>query len=76
MQLELDLFPGEPWNGRSPRGLTRVGLGLFLRREPQKDACDGIAEGQLEMFPAAIRGSRQYAGAPLLLESRLRDHFR
>jgi len=29
-QCELDLFPGEPWNGRSPRALTRVGLGLIF----------------------------------------------
>jgi len=33
-QLSLDLFPGIPWDGRSPRGLTRVGSGLFLRPEP------------------------------------------
>ena len=33
-ELELDLFAGEPWRGRSPRGLTRVRISLFLRREP------------------------------------------
>ncbi len=33
-QFELDLFPGVPWGGRSPRGLTRVKISLFLRQEP------------------------------------------
>ncbi len=33
-QLELDLFPGVPWQGHAPRALTRVKSGLFLRQEP------------------------------------------
>ena len=32
-QLELGLFRGEPWDGRSPRGLTRVGRGFTLRAQ-------------------------------------------
>ncbi len=70
-QFELDLFPGVPWEGRRPRGLTRVGSGLFLRPEPpghevEKDPA------QLELFTFGVRlprGKRppQAAGAPLLL---------
>ncbi len=33
-QLRLDLFAGEPWDGRTPRGLTRVQILLFSRQEP------------------------------------------
>ncbi len=40
-QFELDLFPGVPWGGRSPRGLTRVQISLSLRRElPRHEVMD------------------------------------
>ena len=67
---QLDLFEAElsrlPWRGQSPRALTKIGLGLFSRREPQKDDSFFIDPDQLELFPAAItrRGSLP---APLLL---------
>jgi len=49
-QLELDLFPGEPWNGRSPRVLTRVGLGLIFTA--RADGARVILDPrQLELFP-------------------------
>ncbi len=35
-QLELGLFRGEPWEGRSPRGLTRGHLGVILKPEAAK----------------------------------------
>ncbi len=67
---QLDLFEGEvarlPWRGRSPRDLTRVGLGLFLRREPQKDDRFFVDPNQVEMFPVAMRKPPEYQGAPLL----------
>jgi len=30
-QLTLDLFKGEPWDGRSPRSLTRAGLAFIFK---------------------------------------------
>ncbi len=69
-QLELELDDERaliPWEGRSPRGLTKVGLGLFLRQEPPKKhariRCDS---SQLELF-VRQEGPPQYEGAPLLL---------
>ncbi len=72
-QLNLDLFPGEPWNGRSPRALTRVGSGLFLRPEPPKATRCMVDPGQLEMWPSQgphrkrSVGRVVSAGAPSLL---------
>jgi len=34
-QLQLGLFPGEPWDGISPRVLTRGHLGLIFKPEGQ-----------------------------------------
>ncbi len=68
---QLDLWEGEvarlPWRGESPRALTRGAIALFLRREPQKDERFFVDPNQVDMFPVAIRGPRQYDGAPLLL---------
>ncbi len=33
-QLRLDLFAAEPWDGQSPRVLTRTFGRLFLRQKP------------------------------------------
>jgi len=72
-QFELDLYPGEPWNGRSPRVLTRVGEGLFLRPEPPRHEVIHVCDpNQLDLWrekghtakKAPRRGSR---GAPSLL---------
>jgi len=69
-QLELDLFPGEPWGGRSPRGLTKVGKGLFLRPEPpgHEGNTDIL---QLSLWPVKAghsgRGPQAAPGAPSLL---------
>ena len=51
VQLELDLFPGEPWSGHSPRALTRGHLGVIFKpqgvgaRVMTPDGC------QLDFFP-------------------------
>ena len=68
---QLDLFEAEvarlPWRGQSPRGLTKVAKSLFLRREPQKDACFFVDPFQYDLFPVAKRGPPRYGGAPSLL---------
>ena len=79
-QFELDLFPGVPWGGRSPRGLTRVGSGLFLRPEPPSHAVY-VDAAQLELWPSPVRPPRgkrprQAAGASLLLPSKKGRRFR
>jgi len=56
-----------PWDGRSPRSLTRARLALFLRREPQKDERFFVDPCQRDLFRAAIQGPPRYGGAPLLL---------
>jgi len=68
-QLEMTLFPGEPWEGRSPRGLTRVGLGLIFKALAVESASDYVDPLQLDLFPrrrqrTIYSGS---AGAPTLL---------
>ncbi len=70
-QLELDLFPGVPWNGRSPRGLTKVKIGLYLRREPGGHEVY-LDPAQLDFFRGRSKATmnkrpRQTAGASLLL---------
>ena len=68
---QLDLWQEEldalPWQGQSPRVLTKGRLALFLRREPQKDDSFFADPGQFDLFLAAIRGRRRYGGAPSLL---------
>ncbi len=72
-QFDLDLFPGVPWNGRSPRGLTRVGIGLFLRPEPPRhELMDERDPRQFDLWrrmghteKKASRGTSR--GAPSLL---------
>jgi len=55
----------EPWGGRSPRGLTRVGLGLILQPWAEKSVSE-IDCAQLDMF-AMKEASPLYRGAPLLI---------
>jgi len=74
---QLDLFEGEvarlPWRGQSPRVLTRGHFALFSRREPQKDDSFFVDPCQYDLFLAAIRGRRQYGGAPTLIPSERED---
>ncbi len=52
-QLELGLFVNEPWEGKSPRGLTRGHLGIiFNPRGEKKDACGRLQPSQLLLWPA------------------------
>ncbi len=48
-QLELNLFPGEPWGGRSPRALTKGSNALFLRPEPPSHEVGYADPDQLEL---------------------------
>ena len=69
-QLQLQLSDRRtvvPWDGRSPRDLTRGRMLLFSRREPQKPERFFIDGNQGDLFPAAIRGPLEYRGAPLLV---------
>ncbi len=71
-QFELELFPGVPWNGCDPRGLTKVGLGLFLRQEPPGHEVDFRDPDQLELWPPQVAtrnksGRRKAPAAPSLL---------
>ena len=72
-QLELDLFPGEPWGGRSPRVLTKGYSPLFLRQKPPKAMRLVEVGDQLELWPVEGPGRnksphRLSVGAPSLLE--------
>ncbi len=72
-QLELDLFPGEPWQGRSPRALTRVGVGFIFKPEGVEareffDTADQLLFSLLEAPRPNGEKPPQYEGAPLLLE--------
>jgi len=50
-QFELDLYPGVPWAGRSPRGLTRVGLGFIFNAErPSHEVMNERDPRQLDFF--------------------------
>ncbi len=71
VQWELQLFPGVPWGGISPRELTRARMSLFLRREPPPHEVPVADPRQLELFPVKRRFRKKgpplvYRGAPLL----------
>jgi len=72
-QLELDLFPQEPWGGRSPRGLTKGRSRLFLRPEPQgHEVMIERDPLQVEIWPIDLPTLREkppqrFGGAPSLL---------
>ena len=70
-QLELNLFPCEPWGGRSPRALTRVGSGFILNQEVPEAARFFVDPEQLMIWAvptaAPSEGPRRYGGAPSLL---------
>ena len=77
-ELELDLFAGQPWRGRSPRGLTRVRIALFFRQEPPSHAVY-LDPAQLDFWrrrskatPSKKAPSKQL-GAPSLLPLKCRS---
>ena len=64
-QEELDALP---WQGRSPRGLTRAALALFFKRERQKNERFFVDPNQLGFFRVAEKAPRVVPrGAPSLL---------
>ena len=70
-QLQLDLFPDEPWGGWSCRALTRVRSLLFLRPEPPRHEVY-VDPAQCLLWPESVRPPRgkrpqPTAGASLLL---------
>ena len=70
-QYVLDLFPGLPWAGRSPRALTQGKKLLYLRREPPGHEVE-MDLTQLTLWGGSVRppwGRRPQpaAGAPPLL---------
>ena len=68
-QLQLGLFRNEPWEGRSPRGLTRARLGVIFKPRGVKDDCFFVDSLQFEMFPEAIKTSHPviWGGSPSLI---------
>ncbi len=70
---QLSLFEGElalsriPWEGRSPRALTRVGLSPIFKAQAEKSVSDFVSADQLELELTGSEGPRVYAGAPLLV---------
>jgi len=82
-QLELDLFPGVPWAGKSPRALTRAQIHLSLRREPPGHAVC-VDPMQLSLWhqpgrPLGKTAVARSAAAPSLVGSgirRRRSRFR
>ncbi len=68
-QLSLGLFSEEPWDGQSPRYLTRGRKALFLRQEPQKSVSEFVDPDQYDIWPTSPeRPPVIYRGAPLLVE--------
>ena len=75
-QYRLDLFPGVPWDGVSPRGLTRVQIELSSRREPPGHEVE-MDPAQLLFWPVPEKATsrkrpQQAAGAPSLLPLKVR----
>ena len=69
---QLDLWESAlealPWRGKSPRELTRVGLGLILKPGGVKSVSDFVDPEQLELGLPTPRAPWRYQGAPLLKE--------
>jgi len=70
-QFALDLFPGVPWDGRSPRGLTRARSALSLKRERQGHGVH-LDPAQLDFFRRQSQATKRKRpppaeGASLLL---------
>ncbi len=70
-QLTLGLYKGVPWDGRSPRVLTRGRLGLiFKTRVVPPRGFPEMDPRQLSLWPeepTLKEGPPRYVGAPLLM---------
>ena len=75
--MQLDLWQAAvdalPWGGRSPRDLTKARNALFSKREEAKTLVVMPDPRQVDMFDAAIKGSPEYQGAPLLFPLALHE---
>ena len=70
VQLSLDLFPGEPWDGHLPRALTRGYLGLIFKPQGVRARVMFSDPAQLDAFPRRRqRGNESFrrVTAPTLL---------
>ncbi len=68
VQLELDLFPDEPWGGHSPRALTRARLGLIFKPQGVETRVTFLDPLQVLMFPRRRQRSKEQSRtAPTLL---------
>ena len=70
IQLELDLFAGEPWGGHSPRALTKAALAFIFKPQGAKARALFKDPDQLELWAAKKkRGPRRVVspGAPSLI---------
>jgi len=69
---QLDLWQGEldalPWQGRSPRVLTRGHLGLIFKARAVKSVSEFVDPLQLELRLTTKKAPWVYRGAPLLQE--------
>jgi len=72
-QYRLQLFTGSPWDGLSPRVLTRRFILLFLRQKPPRHEVFFDPE-QIEIWPGLFGHQKERpppklsVGAPLLQE--------
>ena len=71
MALGLEVVVGEasqPWEGRSPRALTRGYKRFTLKAQAKKSVSDFVRDpSQYDLWLPIERAPRVYRGAPLLL---------
>ncbi len=70
VQFELELGDARvrvPWEGRSPRGLTRGALMSIFKTQGAKSTSGLFVPGQIEIWPEVVKGLPASPGAPLLL---------
>jgi len=66
--LSLGVGQPEPWDGRSPRALTRGYKRFTLKAQAEKSVSgDGVCEGQYDLWLPVQEGPFVYGGAPLLV---------
>jgi len=74
VQLEFvldDVRLNLPWNGRSPRGLTKAAQALFLSQAAQKSVSEFVDPEQGDLWKKA---APEYSGAATLLPLNRREH--
>ncbi len=74
-QLELaldDVRRRVPWEGQSPRGLTRGAGVLYSRRKPGRSTC-ALELGQMDLFCESVIERPPVGGESLLIEPEVRD---